>query len=55
MRLTFCWKIADTPCKRNRASSNTGKTVEEVNLAMLERTTLSPDEAKGWGLAPELI
>jgi ATP-dependent Clp protease, protease subunit len=35
-------------------ASNTGKTVEEVNLAMLERTTLSPDEAKGWGLVHEI-
>jgi len=35
-------------------ASNTGKTVEEVNTAMLERTTLSPDEAKTWGLVHEI-
>lgn len=35
-------------------ASNTGKAVEDVNTAMLERTTLSPDEAKTWGLVHEI-
>ena|SRR5438876_572493 len=35
-------------------SSNIGKTVEDVNTAMLERITLSPDEAKKWGLVHEI-
>ncbi len=35
-------------------ASNTGKAIEEVNTAMLERTTLSPDEAKTWGLVHEV-
>jgi len=32
-------------------AANTGKTVEEVTAAMLDRTTLNPEEAKSWGLA----
>ena len=35
-------------------SANTGKTVQEVTNAMLERTTLNPDEAKLWGLVHEI-
>jgi ATP-dependent Clp protease protease subunit len=35
-------------------AANTGKTVEEVTDAMLERTTLNPDEAQAWGLVDEI-
>ena len=35
-------------------AENTGKSVEEVTDAMLERTTLNPDEAKTWGLVHEI-
>ena len=35
-------------------AANTDKTIEEVTDAMLERTTLNPDEAKGWGLVQEI-
>lgn len=35
-------------------SANTGKTVQEVTNAMLERTTLNPDEAKAWGLVHKI-
>lgn len=35
-------------------AANTGKNVEEVTNAMLERTTLNPDEAKEWGLVQEI-
>ena len=35
-------------------AENTGKSVEEVTNAMLERTTLNPDEAKTWGLVHEI-
>jgi ATP-dependent protease ClpP protease subunit len=35
-------------------AANTGKTVQEVTNAMLERTTLNPDEAKAWGLVHEI-
>ncbi|MBI4458526.1 MAG: ATP-dependent Clp protease proteolytic subunit [Acidobacteria bacterium] len=35
-------------------SANTGKTVEEVNQAMIDRTTLSPDQAKDWGLVHKI-
>jgi len=35
-------------------AANTGKTVEEVINAMLERTTLNPDDAKSWGLVHEI-
>jgi len=35
-------------------AANTGKTVEEVNEAMLERTTLNPEKAKAWGLVHEI-
>lgn len=35
-------------------SASTGKTVAEVNAAMLERTTLDPEQAKEWGLAHEI-
>jgi len=31
-------------------AANTGKSVKEVTDAMLERTTLNPEEAKSWGL-----
>jgi len=35
-------------------SANTGKSVEDVTNAMLERTTLNPEEAKSWGLVHEI-
>ncbi len=35
-------------------AANTGKSVEDVTSAMLERTTLNPDEAKSWGLVHEI-
>ncbi|MBA7589756.1 hypothetical protein ES708_31845 [subsurface metagenome] len=35
-------------------AENTGKSVEDVTNAMLERTTLNPDEAKSWGLVHEI-
>lgn len=33
---------------------NSGKVVEDVNSAMLDRTTLNPDEAREWGLVHEI-
>ncbi len=35
-------------------AANTGKTVKDVTDAMLERTTLNPEEAKAWGLIHEI-
>ena len=35
-------------------ASNTGKTEQEVNQAMLDRTTLDPSEAKSWGLVHDI-
>ena len=35
-------------------AANTGKTIQEVTTAMLERTTLNPDEAKAWGLVHDI-
>ena len=35
-------------------ATTTGKTVQDVRNAMLERTTLNPDEAKSWGLVDEI-
>jgi len=35
-------------------AENTGKSVKEVTDAMLERTTLNPEEAKTWGLVHEI-
>lgn len=35
-------------------AANTGKAVEAVNAAMLDRTTLSPEEAREWGLVHEI-
>lgn len=35
-------------------AANTGKTVQKVIDAMLERTTLNPEEAKAWGLVHEI-
>ena len=35
-------------------AANTGKSVEDVVDAMLERTTLNPEEAKSWGLVNEI-
>jgi ATP-dependent Clp protease, protease subunit len=35
-------------------AANTGKSVEEVTAAMLERTTLNPEEAQSWGLVHEI-
>ncbi len=35
-------------------AANTGKSTSEVTSAMLDRTTLNPDEAKEWGLVHEI-
>jgi len=35
-------------------AANTGKSVEAVINAMLERTTLNPEEAQAWGLVNEI-
>jgi ATP-dependent Clp protease protease subunit len=35
-------------------AANTGKTVDDVTKAMLERTTLNPEEAKSWGLVHDI-
>ncbi len=35
-------------------AANTGKTVEDVTQAILERTILNPDEAMTWGLVHEI-
>ena len=35
-------------------AANTGKTITDVTDAMLERTTLNPDEAKAWGLVHDI-
>ena len=35
-------------------AANTGKSVQDVTQAMLDRTTLNPEEAKGWGLVTEI-
>jgi len=35
-------------------AANTGKSVKDVTDAMLERTTLNPEEAKSWGLVHEI-
>jgi ATP-dependent Clp protease protease subunit len=35
-------------------SANTGKKTEEVTKAMLERTTLNPEQAKEWGLVHQI-
>ena len=35
-------------------AENSGKTVEDVTKAMLERTTLNPTQAKDWGLVHEI-
>jgi ATP-dependent protease ClpP protease subunit len=35
-------------------AANTGKSAEDVTNAMLERTTLNPEEAKSWGLVHEI-
>ncbi len=35
-------------------AANTGKAVQEVTKAMLDRSTLNPDEAKAWGLVHEI-
>jgi len=35
-------------------AANTGKSVQDVTDAMLERTTLNPDEAKAWGLIHDI-
>jgi len=35
-------------------AANTGKTVEDVTQAILERTILNPDEAKAWGLVHDI-
>lgn len=35
-------------------AANTGKSSEEVTQAMLDRTTLNPQEAQAWGLVHEI-
>ena len=35
-------------------AANTGKTPNEVTQAMLDRTTLNPQDAQGWGLVHEI-
>ncbi|MBE9514408.1 MAG: ATP-dependent Clp protease proteolytic subunit [Chloroflexi bacterium] len=35
-------------------AANTGRRVEDVTDAMLERTTLNPEEARSWGLVHEI-
>jgi ATP-dependent protease ClpP protease subunit len=35
-------------------AENTGKTGDEVTQAMLDRTTLNPQEAQAWGLVHEI-
>jgi len=35
-------------------AANTGKSIDEVTDAMLDRTTLNPDEAKAWGLVHDI-
>ena len=35
-------------------AENTGKSVDDVTGAMLERTTLNPEEAQSWGLVNEI-
>jgi ATP-dependent protease ClpP protease subunit len=35
-------------------AANTGKSVQEVTQAMLDRTTLNPEEAQSWGLVHEI-
>jgi len=35
-------------------ASNTGKSPDEVIQALLDRTTLNPEEAKSWGLVHEI-
>jgi len=35
-------------------AANTGKSTGEVTDAMLERTTLNPEEAQAWGLVHEI-
>jgi len=35
-------------------AANTGKNVEDVTNAMLERVTLTPEEAQSWGLVHEI-
>ena len=35
-------------------AANTGKNVEDVINAMIERTTLNPSEAKAWGLVHDI-
>jgi len=35
-------------------AENTGKSVKDVTDAMLERTTLNPEEARSWGLVNEI-
>ncbi len=35
-------------------AANTGKGAQEVTRAMLERTTLNPEEAKAWGLVHDI-
>jgi len=35
-------------------AENTGKSAKDVTNAMLERTTLNPEEARSWGLVHEI-
>ena len=35
-------------------AANTGKNAEDITSAMIERTTLNPEEAQSWGLVHEI-
>ena len=35
-------------------AANTGKNAKDVTDAMIERTTLNPEEAQSWGLVHEI-
>ncbi len=46
--------IIDTENIAKVIAANTGKSAKEVTNAMLERTTLNPEEARSWGLVHEI-
>jgi len=35
-------------------AANSGKSAKDITDAMIERTTLNPEEAKSWGLVHEI-
>jgi len=35
-------------------AANTGKSAKDITDAMIERTTLNPEEARSWGLVHEI-